>query len=240
MIAIDLSGTVAVVTGASGGIGAGIAARFVEAGAYVVQGFHSQRPVDLGANAIAVEGDLRNGVEPLLDAAQQRWGRVDHWVNNAGIQPVGLLADLDDDALRAMSDMNFVATMRATRDSAAAMVDGGSIVQITSIEGLSPAPGHSHYSGTKAALHAFSQAAANELGPKVRVNCVAPGLIDRPGLIDDWPQGVQRWTSHAPMERLGTPLDVANAVVFLCSPLASWITGSVVVVDGGVLAHPTW
>jgi 3-oxoacyl-[acyl-carrier protein] reductase len=240
VITIDLSGTVAVVTGAGGGIGAGIAARFVEAGALVVQGFRSSPPADLGANAIAVQADLRDGAQPLIAAAIQQWGRIDHWVNNAGVQPVGLLADLDDKQLQAMSDMNFVATMRATRDAAATMIDGGSIVQITSIEGLSAAPGHSHYSGTKAALHAFSQAAAVELGPKVRVNCVAPGLIDRDELCNDWPDGVSRWEASAPLQRLGTPVDVANAVVFLCSPLAAWITGTVMVVDGGVLAHPTW
>jgi 3-oxoacyl-[acyl-carrier protein] reductase len=240
VITIDLSGTVAVVTGAGGGIGAGIAARFVDAGAFVVQGYRSQLPADLGPNGIAVKADLLDGAAPLIEAALATWGRLDHWINNAGVQPVGLLADLGDDELQSMSDVNFVATMRATRDAAAAMANGGSIVQITSIEGLSPAPGHSHYSGTKAALHAFSQAAANELGPSVRVNCVAPGLIDRYGLRNDWPQGVERWEAHAPLQRLGTPTDIANAVVFLCSPLATWITGTVLVVDGGILAHPTW
>jgi NAD(P)-dependent dehydrogenase (short-subunit alcohol dehydrogenase family) len=240
VITIDLAGTVAVVTGAAGGIGAGIAQRFIDAGAFVVQGYRHQLPADLGSHAIAVQCDLTDGVGPLIDGAMHQWGRVDYWINNAAIQPVGLIADLDDHELQAMSDMNFVATMRATRDAAKAMDNGGSIVQITSIEGLSAAPGHAHYSGTKAALHAFSQAAANELAPRIRVNCVAPGLIDRPGLVTDWPDGVERWLSHAPMERLGTPHDVADAVVFLCSPMAAWITGTVLVVDGGVLAHTTW
>ena len=86
-----------------------------------------------------------------------------------------------------------------------------------------------------------TRAAALELGPAaIRVNCVSPGLIDAPGLDEAWPEGVARWHAAAPLERLGTPADVADAVLFLASPAARWITGANLVVDGGVLAHNTW
>jgi 3-oxoacyl-[acyl-carrier protein] reductase len=88
-------------------------------------------------------------------------------------------------------------------------------------------------------MHA--RAAALEYGPHgIRVNAVSPGLIDRPGLAANWPEGVKRWQKAAPLTRLGTPTDVANACVFLASPLAAWITGHNLVVDGGVSSHPTW
>jgi 3-oxoacyl-[acyl-carrier protein] reductase len=93
----------------------------------------------------------------------------------------------------------------------------------------------------KAALVMAAKAAALEYGPLgVRVNSISPGLIDRPGLADDWPEGVDRWQRAAPLGRLGTPTDVANACLFLCSPLASWITGVDLTVDGGVSVNPHW
>jgi 3-oxoacyl-[acyl-carrier protein] reductase len=117
----------------------------------------------------------------------------------------------------------------------------GSVVHIASIEGTTPAPAHGHYAVTKAAVLMHARAAAQEYGPLgVRVNTVSPGLIDRPGLAADWPEGVERWHRAAPLGRLGSPTDVANACLFLCSPLASWVTGIDLTVDGGVSTHPHW
>ena len=129
-----------------------------------------------------------------------------------------------------------------TRAAAALMVDGGAIVNIASIEGLQPAFDHSHYAASKAAVIMHTRAAALELGRRgVRVNCVSPGLIDvEGGLEHAWPSGVERWHAAAPLHRLGRPDDVADAVLFLASDAARWITGANLVVDGGVLAHNTW
>jgi 3-oxoacyl-[acyl-carrier protein] reductase len=128
-----------------------------------------------------------------------------------------------------------------TREAAALMATGGSIVNIGSIEGLQPAFAHSHYAASKAAVIMHTRAAALELGPRgIRVNCVSPGLIEAPRIEEAWPEGVARWHAAAPLHRLGTPADIADAVLFLASPGARWISGANLVVDGGVLAHNTW
>jgi 3-oxoacyl-[acyl-carrier protein] reductase len=117
----------------------------------------------------------------------------------------------------------------------------GSVTHIASIEASHPAVDHAHYSASKAAVVMHARAAALEYGPYgIRVNTVSPGLIDREGLAQAWPEGVRRWERAAPLGRLGRPEDVGDACVFLASPLASWITGQDLVVDGGVTARPTW
>jgi NAD(P)-dependent dehydrogenase (short-subunit alcohol dehydrogenase family) len=119
--------------------------------------------------------------------------------------------------------------------------DNGAVVNIASIEGLQPASGHSHYTASKAAVLAHTRAAALELGRLgIRVNAVAPGLIHRDGLEADWPEGVARWHAACPLGRLGQPDDVADAVLFLASAAARWMTGACLVVDGGVLSRSTW
>ena len=101
--------------------------------------------------------------------------------------------------------------------------------------------GHAHYATSKAGLIMFTRAAALEYGPRgVRVNCVSPGLVDRAGLADDWPDGVGRWQERVPLGRLGTAKDVADAVLFLLSPAARWISGTNLVVDGGMSAQSRW
>jgi NAD(P)-dependent dehydrogenase (short-subunit alcohol dehydrogenase family) len=118
---------------------------------------------------------------------------------------------------------------------------GGAIVNIASIEALDPAAGHGHYATSKAGLVMLSRAAALEFGSAgIRVNCVSPGLIDREGLARDWPDGVSRWHDRVPLGGLGTPKDVADAVLFLLSPAARWISGTNLVVDGGMSAQSRW
>ena len=116
-----------------------------------------------------------------------------------------------------------------------------SIVNIASIEGHQPARGHSHYSTSKAGLLMLTKSAALEYADLgIRVNSVSPGLIDDGNLKDRWPEGIDRWLDSAPLSRVGTPEDIAGAVVFLSSSLAHWITGSDLLVDGGISTNATW
>ncbi|SDI09521.1 3-oxoacyl-[acyl-carrier protein] reductase [Actinokineospora alba] len=243
----DLTGTVSLVTGASGGIGGGIAWRFAQAGSAVVLHFHRNRPTELlarieasGGRALAVGADLTRGCDDLIDATVSWGGRLDTLVNNAGIQPVEPLESMSARSWREMIETNLTSAVLCTQAAARAMAEG-SVTHIASIEASHPTFGHAHYGTAKAALVTHARAAALEYGPQgIRVNAVSPGLIDRPGLAEAWPEGVDRWRKAAPLSRLGTPEDVADACVFLASPLARWITGHNLVVDGGVSAHPTW
>jgi 3-oxoacyl-[acyl-carrier protein] reductase len=236
---LDLTGRVALVTGASGNIGAGIARRLHEAGASVVAHAH-QNVAALDDRFVAAVGDVQRDARAIVAAAVAALGRLDVLVNNAGIQPVAPIAAIGDDELAEMFRVNAAGVAAMTREAAAVMT-GGAIVNVASIEGLQPAANHSHYAAAKAAVVMHTRAAALELGPAgIRVNCVSPGLIDAPGLGEAWPEGVARWHAAAPLERLGTPADVADAVLFLASPASRWISGANLVVDGGALAHNTW
>jgi 3-oxoacyl-[acyl-carrier protein] reductase len=244
---LDLSGLAAVVTGASGTIGAGIARRLHEAGAAVVAHAGRNRAAvealcdELGERAVAVAGDVEREARAICAAALEAFGRLDVLVNNAGVQPVGPLAAIGNDELNELLRVNVAGVAALTREAAAAMAGPGAVVNIASIEGLQPAFDHSHYAASKAAVIMHTRAAALELGPAgIRVNSVSPGLIDAEGLAERWPQGVARWHAAAPLGRLGEPADVADAVLFLASPAARWVTGANLVVDGGVLAHNTW
>lgn len=236
-------------TGAGGGIGTGIAGRLAAAGADVVAHTRSSPVTTTGPTGepvpvITADLTAEDGPGAVIDETLQLRGRVDGLVNNAAIQPVAALADLADADWRAMLDTDLTAAHRLTRLAAAAMIEagtGGSIVHIASIEATQPAPDHEHYGVAKAGLVMHARAAASAYGRSgVRVNAVSPGLIDRPGLADEWPDGVGRWLAAAPLGRLGTPEDVGDACVFLCSDLSRWVTGAELVVDGGVLTRPTW
>ncbi|MEM1247196.1 MAG: SDR family oxidoreductase [Acidobacteriota bacterium] len=245
---LDLSELVVAVTGAGGNIGSGIARRLSEAGAGVL--LHTRTsPLavdDFPGPIASVQCDLDADGAPdqVLAAGIEHFGRVDALVNNAGIQPVAALTEVSPDDFRAMFETNVTSAHRLTMALAAHLEDRGgtgSIVHVASIEGLQPAPGHGHYASAKAALRMHARASALELGPRgVRVNVVSPGLIARPGIEEQWPEGVERWQQAAPLGRLGEPEDVANACAFLLSDLSSWITGAEIIVDGGVLARPTW
>ncbi|MEV6122301.1 SDR family oxidoreductase [Streptomyces sp. NPDC052077] len=251
-----LDGQVALVTGAGGGIGRGIARRFAEEGAAVA--LHCRTSVgaaretvgrirDAGGAAVVLRADLtdEDACRRLVEeAADWGGGRLTALVNNAAVQPVRELPGMTAAAWREVLDANLTGVLVCTRTAAALMRGqdgGGTVTHIASIEAGAPAPGHAHYGASKAAVVAHARAAAQEYGPwGVRVNTVSPGLIDREGLADAWPDGVRRWLGAAPAGRLGRPEDVGDACVFLASRLASWITGHDLVVDGGVGARPTW
>ena len=243
---LDLRGRSVLVTGASGGIGQGIVRRLAEAGATIIA--HANTNVaaaerlveELGGGSV-VAGDLSD--ESVVDGIVSQ-SRPDNVVNNAAVQPVQALADMPADEWRRVLASNLDSAFLVTQKVAAAWREAGkhgAIVNIASIEGTHPAAGHAHYATSKAGLLMFTQASALEYGRDgIRINAVSPGLIDRPGLETDWPEGVARWRAKAPLERLGHSNDVADAVLFLLSPAARWITGTNLVVDGGMSTQNKW
>lgn len=255
-----LEGQVALVTGAGGGIGRGIAVRFAEEGAAVA--LHCRTAVEAadavasrirgsGGRAVVVRGDLTDEDacrRVVGEAAEWGGGRLTALVNNAGVQPTQGLPGMTAADWRAVVDTNLSSVFACTQAAAEIMREqggggggGGSVTHIASIEATRPAPLHAHYSASKAAVLMHARSAALEYGPfGIRVNTVSPGLIHREGLEEAWPEGVRRWERAAPLRRLGRPEDVGDACVFLASGLASWVTGHDLVVDGGVSARPTW
>lgn len=245
---LDLSGSVALVTGAAGMIGTGIVRRFAAAGASVAIHYRSGVETasaltdELGqADTFAADLTRPDSAADLVGRVVERFGRLDTLVNNAGVQPLAPLAEVGESEWETMVSTNLTAVHRLSQTAARVMDQGGSIIHVASIEGTQPAFHHGHYAVTKAGLIMHARAAALEWGPRgIRVNAISPGLIDRPGLEAEWPEGVARWHASAPLQRLGTPEDIGDACVFLASPLARWITGANLVVDGGVSTHPTW
>lgn len=243
---LDLSGHTALVSGASGNIGAAIATRLAEAGAEICAHFHRNESsatalIERLGSGRAVQADLTDEADVGALFAAVRPSLV---VHNAAAQPVAGLAEMTFADWRAVIAANldsaFLVTQRAAKAWSAAG-EPGAIVNIGSIEGLDPALGHAHYATSKAGLAMLTRAAALEFGgANIRVNCVSPGLIDRDGLASDWPDGVRRWRERVPLGRIGSPNDVADAVLFLLSPAARWISGANLVVDGGMSAQSKW
>jgi NAD(P)-dependent dehydrogenase (short-subunit alcohol dehydrogenase family) len=238
---MDLSGTVTVVTGVGGGLCGGISRAFAAAGAAVV--VHYRNSAESTARVVADITDP-DGCMGLMATAVDAFGRVDTVVANAGVQPVAELATMSMQQWREVVDTNLTGSFATVQAAASAIGEqrgGGAIILIASIEGTHPVWSHAHYCASKAALIHFARTAALEYGPSgIRINSVSPGLIWRDGLDRDWPDGVRRYRQAVPLGRLGHPADVGNACVFLASPMAEWITGQNLVVDGGVSVHPTW
>jgi NAD(P)-dependent dehydrogenase (short-subunit alcohol dehydrogenase family) len=247
---LDLSGRVCLVTGAGSGLGRAVARRFALAGARVAVHYRGSRD---GAQAVvqdvrAAKGDARafaadlvreGEASRLVEEVAEAFGRLDILVNNAGAYPlVGLLEMTGaqwDEVVAANLKSALLCLQAAGRRMSAA--GGGAIVNVTSIQAFRPMEGLAAYSAAKAGLEMLTRSAAFELGPAgVRVNAVAPGVVWREGIETAWPEGVARYRAAAPLGRLTQPEDVADACLFLASDAARFITGTTLVVDGGLLA----
>ena len=249
----ELTGKRALVTGSKSGIGFAIAKRLVQAGAEIIlHARNDSSEVEAAKIKLAklanedistVFGEFSdpNSCCSLFEAIKKESKPIDILVNNAAIQPVCALADLGPSEISQMLETNLQVPIMMTRYFAEYSENGGSIANICSIEGLTPAINHSHYAASKAGLINFTKASALELGSKnIRVNSICPGLTDRQNLDKDWPQGVQNWLENVPLKRLGTGEDIANAALFLVSDAASFITGANLIVDGGMECVPSW
>jgi 3-oxoacyl-[acyl-carrier protein] reductase len=243
---IDLSGRVAIVTGASRGIGRGIAARLAARGAHVVaaaRGDHA-RPVaeEIAASggraeAAALDVTAPGAPETLVAATLERHGRIDILVNNAGIARDQLLLRLKRDDWDAVLATNLTAAFVLTQAVLKPMVKqrGGRIICVSSVVGQSGNAGQANYAASKAGLIGFAKAVALEVASRgITVNVVAPGLIDTDMTRAITDSAREDWASKIPLRRLGTPDDIAAAVCFLASDEASYITGHVLAVNGGM------
>lgn len=246
---IDLKGKVAVVTGSSRGIGRAVAEAFARAGASVVVSSRSAETCEpvaeglkaKGLSAVAIPCHIgrRDQLQALVDETVARWGRIDILVCNAAINPVyGPLADLSDDAFDKIMATNVKSTFQLCNMAIPAMAARreGSVIVLSSIAALRGTVTIGAYGVSKAAESALVRNLALEWGPSnVRVNAIAPGLIATDfakALLDD-PERLARVEARTPLRRVGQPEDIAGVALFLASPLSAYVTGQLIVADGG-------
>jgi len=244
-----LTGKVAVVTGASKGIGASIAEHLAAEGASVVVNYaNSKAGADAvvakiaakGGKAIAVQGDVSKpaDISKLFAETKKAYGKLDILVNNAGIYDFKPLADVTPEHFHSLFDLNVLGLLLTTQEAIKLIgSEGGSVINISSIVGQMPVPTAAVYSATKASVDAITVSLAGELGAKkIRVNSLNPGMVETEGLhsvgfaVSDFRKHVEATT---PLGRIGQPNDIATAAVFLASDDSGWITGQTLIAAGG-------
>jgi 3-oxoacyl-[acyl-carrier protein] reductase len=235
----ELEGKTALVTGASKGIGRAVAEELARAGAAVVVGYRSGREEaeelarEIEGRAVGADVSSPDEAARLVEEA----GDLDILVNNAGVTRDGLLARMPDDDWRTVLETNLSSVFYTCRAACRPMMRkrAGAIVNVSSIVGVHGNPGQTNYAASKAGIIGFTKSLARELGSRgVRANVVAPGYV-RSQLTDVLPEAATAaMLGNTPLGRLGDPKDVASAVRFLCSDEASFITGDVLLVDGGL------
>ena len=250
MAGIDLAGSVALVTGASRGIGAVIACRLAQAGAkvgvnYLTSAEAAAGVVDAitkaGGEALLVEGDVTKeaAASSAVKQVVDRWQRIDILVNNAGINRDRLLLRMSADDWDQVLEVDLKGAFLCTRYVMSHLIrqHSGRIINISSVVGISGNPGQANYAAAKAGLIGFTKAVAREVASRnVTVNALAPGYVTA-GMVEQLPEETRKQIlSRIPMGRFGTAEDVAEAVVFLCSEGAGYITGQVLTIDGGLIA----
>ncbi len=239
---------VAIVTGASRGIGAAIARRLAADGFTVVVNYAGKAAEAealvaeieaAGGTAIPAQADVSDpaAVARLFDAAQAAFGGIDVLVNNAGIMKLASLADSDDALFDSQVAINLKGSFNTLREAAKRLREGGRIINLSSsVVGLSPAT-YAVYAATKAGVEAMTHILTKELrGRNITVNAIAPGPTATALFLDGKPQAViDTLTRAAPLERLGQPEDIANAVAFLAGPDGGWINGQILRANGGII-----
>lgn len=245
----NLNGKVAVVTGASRGIGRGIAVELARCGASIIINYknseeEAQKTLDiikcLGGYAIKVKADISNYSQAklLIDTAVETFGKIDILVNNAGISSVGLFMDMREAEWNEMIDINFKGVLNCSHSALKYMVSqrSGNIINISSIWGNSGASCEVVYSAAKGAVNLFTKSLAKEMAPSgIRVNAVAPGVIDTE--MNSWLSSEEKkqLEEEIPMGKFGGVQDIGRAVVFLASKESQYITGQVLTIDGGMI-----
>jgi 3-oxoacyl-[acyl-carrier protein] reductase len=245
-----LNGKVAVVTGASKGIGAGIAKQLAEEGASVIVNYASakhdaDRVVDeiskRGGKAIAIQGNVarKTDVERLFGEVEKALGKIDILVNNAGVYAFGPLEEVTEQQFHRMFDTNVLGMILATQESLKHFnADGGSIINIGSLASSLTPPTGVVYNATKGAVDAITRTLAKELGPrKIRVNSINPGMVITEGAVaGGYTEGDMRnmFESMTPLGRVGETDDIAPAAVFFASDDSKWVTGETLLIAGGL------
>jgi len=244
-----LTGKVAVVTGASKGIGAGIAKALAAQGASVVVNYVSSKAGadavvaaigSAGGKAIAVRGDVSkpSEAEGIIAAAIQAYGRLDILVNNSGVYEFGPIEAITEDKFHRMFDINVLGLLLITKAAVKHLGAGASIINIGSVVSRLKPPGTAIYTATKSAVDAITGVFAKELGAKkIRVNSINPGIVETEGtqsagfIGSDFEKGT---VAQTPLGRTGLPSDIASVAVFLASDDSAWMTGELLVASGGL------
>lgn len=246
----DLKGKVAVVTGASKGIGAGIAKALAAEGASVVVNYASSKEGaervtkeinEKGGRAIALQGDVgkEDDVKRLFTETKKAFGRLDMLVNNAGVYEFAPIESVTEKDFHRMFNTNVLGLILATREAVKYFGDnGGSVINIGSVASTMTVPNTVVYAGTKGAVDAVTRVLAKELGPKnIRVNSINPGGVETEGTHRIGVVGsdfAKQLIGQTPLGRFGQPEDIASVAVFLASPASGWLTGEVLMASGGL------
>ena len=244
-----LAGKIAVVTGASKGIGASIAKHLAAEGAAVVINYSSSKAgadkvvgeiTAQGGKAVAVQGDVskKSDIDRLFAETKKNFGKLDVLVNNAGIYEFGALEQVTEEHFHRQFNLNVLGLLLTTQEAVKHFTPaGGSVINISSVVGVNPLPGAAVYSATKAAVDAVTKSLAKELGAKkIRVNSINPGMVESEGthaagfIGGDFQKDIE---AKAPLGRIGQPDDIAKVAVFLASDEAGWLTGERISASGG-------
>jgi 3-oxoacyl-[acyl-carrier protein] reductase len=244
-----LTGKVAVVTGASKGIGAAIAKSLAAEGASVVVNYASDKTgadttvktiTEAGGKAVAIKGDVSKAAEAqgIIDAAIKNFGKLDILVNNSGVYEFSPIEAFTEEQFHKIFNINVLGLLLVTQAAVKHLGEGGSIINIGSVVSRITPPGSSVYGGTKGAVDAITGVLSRELGPKkIRVNALNPGMVETEGVHsagfigNDFEAGI---VAQTPLGRIGQPNDIASIAVFLASDDSAWLTGEQLLAGGGL------